>query len=196
MKRRHFLQGIAALPAVPAAFARQPVTQPNPEVQPVEETAKVDYAVADAAAEMTPHFFKPEQLATLRKLSDIIMPSIDGAPGALESRAPEFLDFLIGSSPDDRKQLYSGGLDILNENSLSRFKKPFSEVNASQAEILLAPLRQPWTYDQPTDQLARFLRSAKQDVRTATLNSLEWNLANSSGGRRASGVGQYWYTID
>jgi hypothetical protein len=196
MKRRHFLQGIAALPVVPAAFAHQPATQPGTAPQPTEETAKVDFVVADAAADMTPHFFKPEQLATLRKLSDIIMPSINGAPGALEAHAPEFLDFLIGSSPDDRKQLYSEGLDILNANSRARYGKPFSDISVSQAETLLAPMRQPWTYDQPADPLARFLRAAKQDVRNATLNSSESNLANSNGGRRASGVGQYWYTIE
>jgi hypothetical protein len=57
-------------------------------------------------------------------------------------------------------------------------------------------LRQPWTYEPPADPLARFLREAKQDVRTATMNSREYASAGSSSGRRGGGLGQYWYPID
>ena len=41
------------------------------------------------------------------------------------------------------------------------------------------PLRAPWTYDAPADPLARFLAAAKQDVRTATVNSREYNAAGA-----------------
>ena len=56
MKRRHFLQGLAVLPAVPAAFARQP-SRPSPEApqaQTTDELPKLEPSVADAAAEMMP----------------------------------------------------------------------------------------------------------------------------------------------
>jgi len=62
---------------------------------------------------------------------------------------------------------------------------------------LLAPLRAAWTYDPPADPFARFLREAKQDIRTATMNSREWvTAAASAGGRRGGGVGLYWYPLD
>ncbi len=152
--------------------------------------------MADGAAETTPRFFNTQQFAALRKLSDILMPLINGMPGAIEARAPEFLDFLIGASPADRQQLYKDGLDALNAQARKRFKKSFAEVEESQAGDLLAPLRQPWTSEPPADPLARFLQAAKQDVRTATVNSREYSLAGSSGGRRGGGLGQYWYTIE
>jgi len=198
MKRRHFLQGLAVLPAVPAAFAKQP-SRPAPEApqaQTTDELPKLEPSVADAAAEMMPRFFSADQFAALRKLSDVLVPSIVGMPGALEAKAPEFLDFLIGASPEERQGLYKVGLDKLNSGAKSRYGKSFAEVDRSQAETLLAPLRQPWTYEPPADPLARFLQTAKQDVRAATYNSREWNMANSAAGRRGVGVGQYWYTIE
>ena len=146
---------------------------------------------------MTPKFFTATQFATLRKLGDVLMPRINDAPGAADARAAEFLDFLISESPQDRQQLYKTGLDLLNSQAKKRFNKPFTEVDAAQATTLLAPLREAWTYDPPTDPLARVLQDAKRDIRTATLNSREYAAAASSGGsRRGAGVGLYWYPLD
>lgn len=162
-----------------------------------EEAPKLETAPLDAAGETTPGFFSAPQLAALKKLSAILMPPLNNMPGALEAGAPEFLDFLISKSPAERKQLYTTGLNTLNAQATKRFGKAFADVTDAQAAELLAPLRQPWTYQPPADPFARFLREAKQDVRTATINSREYALAASSGGRRGgSGLGQYWYPID
>jgi hypothetical protein len=196
MKRRRFLQGIATAPALPAVLTQQPAVPVTPPPRPTEEVPKLEFAVHDDAGEMTPRFFNAQQFAALRRLSDILMPAIKDAPGALAAHAPEFLDFLIGASPTDRRQLYTSGLDLLNAQAAKQFHKPFSEVDLSQANALLAPLRQAWTYEPPADPLAHFLRAAKHDVRTATVNSREWSSANSAGSRRAGGMGQYWYPIE
>lgn len=197
MKRRRFLQTLATAPvAAEVALAEQPAPSNAPAARPAQEAPKIEPSAADAAAEMVPRFFSAEQFATLRRLSDLIMPSINGAPGALEARAPEFLDFLISVSPADRQRVYRAGLDGLNAQARRQFGKPFAEIDAAQAATLLAPLRQRWTFDPPSDPVARFLREAKHDVRTATVNSREAIMAASSGGRRAGGVGQYWYTIE
>jgi gluconate 2-dehydrogenase subunit 3-like protein len=208
MKRRRFLKAMVAAPTAPALFAQQlpapsspaPVSGtpvPTTAAAPaVAELPKLESTVADAAAEVLPGFFNTQQFAALRKLSDILMPSLKGQPGALETGAPEFLDFLIGSSPADRQQVYRTGLDALNAQAKKRFERPFSELDTTQAEVLLAPLRQPWTYEPPADPLARFLRAAKQDVRTATVNSREGSSTSASSGRRGGGTGQYWYPIE
>jgi hypothetical protein len=204
MKRRRFLKTMVAAPAAPALFAQQPSAPPNSvsgtppaaAASGAVELPKIESTVADAAADMLPNFFNAQQFSALQKLSDLLMPSLKGQPGALEAQAPEFLDFLIGSSLPDRQQLYRTGLDILNVQARKRFDKPFAELDGSQAEVLLAPLRQPWTYEPPADPLARFLRAAKQDVRTATINSREWTASTASTGRRSGGLGQYWYSID
>jgi hypothetical protein len=202
MKRRRFLQTMAAapavaLPAVPALGQRPPAPAGQTQ-RPSDEPPKLDFTVADAGAEMMPRFFSTQQFAALRRLSDILVPEMSGMPGAIQAGAPEFLDFLIGTSPADRQELYKSGLDALNSKAAKSFSKPFAEVDPSQAASLLAPLREPWTFEQPSDPLARFLRAAKEDVRTATFNSREWNTAGSPGSaaRRGGGLGQYWYTVE
>ncbi|MGH9798843.1 MAG: gluconate 2-dehydrogenase subunit 3 family protein [Blastocatellia bacterium] len=198
MKRRHFIQTLAATPAVALPVVSESHAQsPAGAQRPQEEALKLETASLDVAGETTPRFFSVPQFAALKKLSNIILPPLNGMPGALDAGAPEFLDFLIGKSPADRQQLYKAGLDALNAQATKRFGKAFAEVTDAQAAELLAPLRQPWTYELPADPFARFLREAKQDVRTATMNSREYTAAGSSGGRRGGGgLGQYWYPID
>jgi hypothetical protein len=206
MKRRGFVKALAVAPAVPAVLAQQPAPNARPPAPPEPasrpapvpaETPKLELAIPDDVAEMQPRFFSAPQYAALRKLSEILMPRIGDVPGAIETGVPEFLDFLISQSPNDRQALYRDGLDALNNATKKRFSKTFADVNAEEAASLLAPLRQQWTYDPPSDPLARFLWATKQDVRTATVNSREYTIAAASGGgRRGSGVGLYWYPLD
>ncbi|MDX2029327.1 MAG: gluconate 2-dehydrogenase subunit 3 family protein [Blastocatellia bacterium] len=201
MKRRRFVQTLAAAPAaaLPATGelrAAQPGGAEARQARQAEDAPKLEVVVADAAAAGVARFFTAPQFAALRRLSEILMPPLKGMPGALEAEAPEFLDFLIGASPAERQQIYRIGLDALNAQAMRRYKKPFAEVDEAQAVALLAPLRQPWTYNPPADPLARFLRDAKQDVRAATMNSRVYVAAGSTGGRRGGGMGQYWLPID
>jgi hypothetical protein len=194
MKRRGFVKALAVGPAVPAAFAQQTVNRTPP---PATEAPKLELAVADEVAAMRPRFFTAAQYDALRRLCDVLMPRLGDTPGAVDASAPEFLDFLISDSPKERQAVYSEGLDALNRAAKKRFGTGFAGADNSQAAALLEPLRQQWTYDPPTDILARFLWTAKQDVRTATVNSHEYVTAISSqGGRRGAGVGLYWYPLD
>ena len=196
MKRRRFIQTIAAAPAlaVPAAPALLAEPAPAQEQRPQSEAPKLELTPTDAVAESTPRFFTALQFATLRKLSETIMPPLNGMPGALEAKAPEFLDFLIGASGTERKLLYKSGLDTLSTQAQKRFGKVFTDLSVTQIGELLAPLRKPWTYNPPTDPFEHFLREAKQDIRTATINSREY--ATTGSNRRGGGIGQYWYPID
>jgi len=206
MKRRRFVKGLLALPAAPALVAQQQQPAPggnqatlpgNASPQAAGESPALETALSDTAAQMMPRFFTTTQFAALRQLSGFLMPPINGAPGAVEAHAPEFLDFLIGQSLPERQQLYQTGLDALNAQAKKRFDKTFAEADASEAAALLAPLREPWTPEPPADALARFLHAAKQDIRTATMNSPEWSAAGlAGGGRRPGGFNQYWLPID
>jgi hypothetical protein len=199
MRRRRLLKAMAAAPAAPALLAQQPqANAPGAAGAPgAQETPRLETAVPDAAAVTVPRFFTPPQLAALRKLSELIMPPMNGSPGALEAGAPEFLDFLIGQSPTPRQQLYRAGLDSLNAQAKKRFQKTFAEVDASQAGVLLAPLREPFSPEPPSDPLAKFLMEAKRDIRTATVNSREYSAAvQDGGGRRFGSGGLYWRPLD
>jgi Gluconate 2-dehydrogenase subunit 3 len=188
MKRRSFVKAFAAVPVVPALFAQQPAT--------TDELPNLTMSPADGSTDALPRFFTPSQFAALRKVSVTIMPPADGGPGALEAKTPEFLDFLVAESPAGRQQLYRAGLDALNTQATKRFGKAFGDLDTAQADELLAPLREPWTYDPPADPLARFLVEAKGDVRTATMNSREYiAFRGGTGGRRGFG-GVYWLPLD
>jgi hypothetical protein len=198
MKRRRFIQALAATPAAPALLAQQAQqgVQPVAQQLPPSAEASLRYTVGDATAETVLHFFTAQQFAALRKLSDLLNPPMNGAPGALEAKAPEFLDFFLSQSAVDRQLLYRNGLDGLNVQARKRFTKSFADVDAGQADALLAPLRDPWTYDVPSDPVAAMLRAAKDDIRRATTNSREWNLASVAGRTRGGGGGLYWLLID
>lgn len=196
MKRRRFVQSLIAAPATAQLLVAQDSagTAPVPIAQP---SSKLETGIADDAGRTVTHFFTPPQLGALRKLGDVILPSFNGAPGATEANAAEFLDFLIGQSAEERQKLYHSGLDQLNAQAAKKFSKPFADLDATQGETLLGPLRAAWTFDPPADPFARFLREVKQDIRTATMNSREWvTAAGATGGRRGGGIGLYWYPLD
>jgi hypothetical protein len=191
MRRRRFTQSLLAVPTAAAL--------PTASALWGQEIPKIEFAVPDVGAEPVPHFFPPPQMSALRRLSDLILPAINGTPGALDARAPEFLDFLIGQSPADRKQLYRAGLDALNSGARTKYSKSFAELDATQADAILAPLRERWTNsrnDAPADPLSAFLRAAKADIMTATINSREWIAVVSQRSRSASGTGIYWREIE
>jgi hypothetical protein len=169
MKRRNFVRALVAAPVAPRLLAQQPAVAP---AQP--EAAKLETAIADEAADPMPHFFTAAQFAALKKLCDLL------TPGSLDAGVPEFLDFYIGASAADKQHIYRAGLDALNAHG-------FSQVDAV--------LRMAWTYEEPADPLARFLRVAKVDVRAATMNSKQFS-ATASTGRRGGGGGLYWYPLD
>ncbi len=162
----------------------------------VPDYPKLAVTEADEAAASRVKTFNPAQFAALRKLSELVMPSLPDTPGALEAGAAEFLDFLIGVSPADRVTLYKTGLDRLNADAQQHHKKPFAELTAQQADTILAPLHAPYSYRPPTDVLAKFLLAAKSDILTATANSREYITVVSQRRRSAGGVGQYWYPIE
>ena len=194
MKRRRFLQGLAVAPAASSLLAQQAAPQAAAAKASID--SPLHYGISEDAAEPVLHFFSAPQFSGLRKLSELLMPPMNGAPGALDAQAPEFLDFLLSQSSADRQQLYRSGLDGLNNQSKKRFSKLFAEADSGQAEMLLAPLRESWTYEAPADPVVAFLRAAKDDVRRATINSREWNLASAAGRTRGGGAGLYWLPID
>lgn len=207
MKRRQAIRSILSLPAIttlPALGQQTPTdkTKPAveeklpPEMKPtaVEETPKLAMTTADAVTPGATQFFSSRQLETLRKLADMLVPAVNGKPGASEAGVPEFLDFLIGESPHERQVLYKSGLDRLDAEARRRYSKAFSAIAPEQAHDLLAPLHEKWTFQEPPDSFARFLRAAKEDVVRGVVNSREWAAAGSQ--RRGAGLGSYWYSLE
>jgi hypothetical protein len=221
MRRRDFVKGILAASATAKAMAAQqataaaqasPLTAPHNlpaqgpvapgpvpwmrglmEVKPLE----LRTLVPDSVAQTDAHFFNPQQTATLRRLCDALMPPLKGYPGALDAGTPEFLDFLIGVSPRDRKQLYLSGLDWLDAGAQRMFFTAFAKSTNVQADALIRPWLRVWMTDHPpTEEHAAFVNAAHADIRTATINSQAWSDAARATGRTTTGLDLYWYPVD
>src|SRR4051812_33247279 len=113
MKRRTILQSLAALPAVDLLRAQQPAVPPKPTPAAVEQIPVIEATVPDMAASAVAHYFSTDQFAALRHFADLIAPSFDGIPGAVDAHAPEFLDFLTSQESETKQSLYREGLDEL-----------------------------------------------------------------------------------
>jgi hypothetical protein len=153
--------------------------------------------VAEGIADAATRFFTPRQLATLARLSDVLVPAVNGKPGALEAQTPQFLDFLIGSSPARRKKLYSEGLDWLDAESVRRYKLPFAKLDTEQAGALIEPWLRSWMSDHPpAEPHAEFINVAHEEIRAATVNSKAWSEAPSTAGEESTAVALYWWPIE
>ena len=225
IQRRSFVRNLLLVPAVPASLAaqqaastatpqatpqqptpQQPAPQPNTPARQVprqpQEIPILKTTPPDLTAETDARFFTADQFSALQKLGSMMMPAMKGNPGATDSQAPEFIDFLIGVSPADRQHLYRNGLDVINAQAKQKFHKPFAELDATQADAILRPLLviRPWPEDLPRDPVQSFVAQVHDDLRTATVNSREWAAAASKSSRRFSrggrGTGTYWKPVD
>ena len=97
----------------------------------------------------------------------------------------------IGASPQPLPDFYRNGLDTLNRTSQSKFGQTFANINLDQANILLAPLRDPAS----KDELAPFLRTAKSDLLRAAFNSRPYIDAVAQTRRPRNASKYFWYPI-
>jgi Gluconate 2-dehydrogenase subunit 3 len=198
VKRRGFVKTLLLSPAVPAALkaqqppanTQQPVPQPDTSARQAPRVptnpAQLKTTEVDLTAETIQRFFTADQYAALQKLGSVLVPPIKGNPGAVEAKAPEFLDFLISVSPAIRQTTYRNGLDYLNAQAKQKFNKSFAELSAADAGAIIKPLMvvRAWPQDLPTDPIKSFIVQAHEDLRTATRNSKEWADAAATTGRR------------
>jgi hypothetical protein len=221
MRRRDFVKGILAASASARALAAQqataaaqasPLTAPHtmppqgpvapgpvPWMRGLMEVKPLDLKtlVPDSVAQTDAHFFTEQQTATLHKLCELLMPPLNGYPGALDAGTPEFLDFLIGVSPRERRQMYLSGLDWLDAESQRKFSAAFAKTTNVLADGLIRPWLRTWMTDHPpTEERAAFVNAAHMDIRTATINSPAWSDAARAKGRNSTGVDLYWYPVD
>ena len=204
MERRDFVRVMAIAVAAPGVLLAQNANPSPPLPAPVPWTTGLNAAtpipqtqLADAVSQAELLFFTPSQMATLERLSDVLVPSLGDKPGAIASETPAFMDFLIGGSPADRRQLYQGGLDWLDGEAKRRFSKPFAALDTPQIDSLLQPWMRTWMNDHPpTEAHADFINIAHADIRYATTNSKAWSEAPSVNGQEPSRPGLYWYPIE
>ena len=89
------------------------------------------FPVSSAAqGPQAPRFFDGTEYELLRKLCDMIV------PGAIEGRAPEFIDLLTSENKEYQRQV-RGGLTWLNAACRDRFGKEFLSCSGAQQKEVL-----------------------------------------------------------
>jgi hypothetical protein len=169
-----------------------------PVVPPGEtETPTVPVITADQSSDPQAAAFDTEEMRAFKRLADLLVPPYNGMPGANQAEAPEFLVFLIGNSPGEKWDLYRNGLGLLNRYSQERFHVDFAETTQQQADQILAPLREPWSYHAALNKDFRaFLLAAKRDLLRATVNSRIYIETVSQFRRPRNASAYYWFAID
>jgi hypothetical protein len=204
MQRREFVRAVLTIGVAPKLLLTQQATPAPPPPAPVPwllglnpRTPLPHVEVAENIAASELRFFTPLQMQTLTRLADVLVPPISPKPGALQAQVPAFLDFLIGSSPDTRKQVYSGGLDWLESESQKKYTNPFAKLDETQAAALLTPWLRTWMNDHPPAEThADFINIAHDEIRTATMNSRPWFEATPPPtGPDPFNRSLYWYPI-
>ena len=204
MQRRDFVRTMFAAVAAPKLLIAQTTNPVPPPPAPVPWILGLNAAtpvpatqVVDSVGEASVRFFTPGQMATLERLSDVFVPATEDRPGALAAETPTFLDFLVGSSSEDRRKMYQGGLDWLDVQAKKQFSKPFAKLDAVQADRILKPWMRTWMSDHPPTELhADFINIAHAEIRHATMNSKAWNDARTISDDPSEHTDLYWLPIE
>ena len=107
----------------------------------------------------TARAFRPEQLAMLNQLCEIILPSDNESPGAGQANVALYLDMFVYFRGPEMKQLFEEGLALVDSRSQAQFQKPFRELSASDQDAIVARLAA--SEQSPDDSGARFFRLLK-----------------------------------
>lgn len=192
MKRRQLLYSLLGVSGLPAFVQGQQPAIPRA----TEELPPLRLTDANQVADGVLKFFTPVEFASFRRLGNVIMPPAEGEPGALDSKAPEFLDFLLSESPLEVQVLYRNGVRDLDKRSMQLHKQNFAKLPDAGIADVLSPLNVPWTYEGPTEPFAQFLQASKIAFYQATINSREWADAQSSRRRGAAGLNTYYLPVE
>jgi hypothetical protein len=205
MKRRDFLQSVVTMPAgavllerTVASVAPVPAQAPQavpPLVPNTSQGAVLETVGSDQVASLTPRFLNGVQFATLRRLSDLLLPAQAPNPGALDAQGPQFIDNYLAESGSDRQRLYRDGLDDLARQSQSRFRKPFAELTTEEADAIVKPLFKVRGPTMSVVELGPFINRIHQDIRTVTFNSPQWNAAQAAAGNPVTRL-LHWRNVD
>ena len=205
MLRRDFVYAAVSVSLVPKVLLGQQAVAPAPPPPaPVPWTLGLNPKTpipvtegADTVAAAEASFFNAIQLATFTRLCDLLMPTLNSKPGAIEAGAPSFLDFLIGRSPKSRQEVYVDGLNWLDTEAKAKYKLAFARLDGSQADGLVRPWLRTWMSDHPpTERHADFINIAHEDIRTATMNSKAWDDAGAAAAQDWVTNGLYWSPIE
>lgn len=148
--RRQVLQAfsLAALAGASAGFSRWSFAL----------SAQSEAAQSPATAQYSPQFFTLAEYQTVEILTELILPTDNGSPGAKEAGVAEFIDFMV-KSDTSLHEPFRRGLVWLDHASGAR--KSFAELSVAEQTRLLDRLAYKKNYraqDKPGRDFFKLIR--------------------------------------
>ncbi len=109
------------------------------QVLNAQESGHVHQAIAQDKAKgpYQPKALNAHEYATLRRMSDLIIPADEHSPGALEAGAADFIDFLCAAS-DEMLNTFTGGIAWVDDEMRRRNDgRDFLSASPEQQTVLL-----------------------------------------------------------
>jgi gluconate 2-dehydrogenase gamma chain len=94
-------------------------------------SAVLDIKSLDGGASYQPKFLTRHEFATMRRLSEIIVPADQHSRSAIDAGAAEYIDFLSSRSPEFA-QIFTGGLGWLDGAMEKRYQSTFLDAKPEQ----------------------------------------------------------------
>ncbi len=113
-----------------------------------------------AAAAYKPLFFTPEEMATLDRLTEILIPAEDHSPGASEALVNRFLDVMVSDHGAAAQRIWRNGLQAVDAEAQRRFQKAFRDCAPGQQDEIVATMAS--NELDPQTELERFFRTLKR----------------------------------
>ena len=161
MNRRAALKILGALPLAAAL----------PDVAAAEATDAPRYDAPHSLAPTAPKFFTPHEMATVRVLSDLVIPRDERSGSATEAGVPEFMDYMLHDASERTRVEMRGGLAWLDTESRKRFGVDFVHASHTQQTNILDDIAWPKKTPPQLSQGAAFFSSFRDYVASGFFSS-------------------------
>ena len=94
-------------------------------------SAVMEIKSLDGGANYQPKYLSKHEFATLKRLSDIIIPADGNSRGAIDAGAAEYIDFMCSRSPEFA-DIFTGGLGWLDGAMQDRYQSTFLDAKPDQ----------------------------------------------------------------
>ena len=107
-----------------------------------------------------PLFFTSEDMETLDRLTEILIPADEHSPGASAALVNRFLDVLVSEGPDAGRRIWREGLDLVDTEARRLFQRAFRACEPAQQEQIVSTMAR--NELNPSTDLERFFRTVKR----------------------------------
>lgn len=160
MNRRSALKILGTLPLVAAL-----PDMAHAESLPTAADTPAPHAPAAAK------FFTPHEMATVRVLSDLVIPRDERSGSATDAGVPEFMDYMLHDASERTRVEMRGGLAWLDNESHKRFGTDFVHASHAQRTAILDDIAWPRKTPPELSQGAAFFSSFRDYVASGFFSS-------------------------